>query len=358
VDTAEAPGRCTLVGEHVDYADGVVVCAAIDLAVAVALRQSEDGRWRVSSEGRTVERAELQMCGDIGDRPLAALRALKEHGVDVPPMEIALAASLPEGAGLASSAAVCCAVIVAAVRLSGFRLGAVDVADTALYAERDIVGVPCGPLDQRAIVDAPASGVLLLDCRDLSESGVPWLSDVTLVACHTGEAHDVGGEEYRHRRDEADAARRLLGAASWRTVTTGDLASAHLPRTLAMRARHIVTETARAISAGDALRHHGVAELGALMSASHASLRDDYEVSTPILDAVVAAAEAVPGCHGSRLVGAGFGGTAIALVDAAAADDCRRVMSRAAGRDGDARPHTWALRPAPGLAHRAADAIS
>jgi galactokinase len=337
----------------------VVACAAVDLGVAVALRPARDGRWRVSSAGRVVERQDLAMRGDVADRPLAAIDAARQRiGVSVPPLEIAIAATLPEAAGLASSAAVCCAAIVAALRLGGGRLTAVDVADTALHAERDIVGVPCGPLDQRAIVTAPASGVLLLDCRDLSASACPWPVGVSLVACLTGATHDVGGAGYRLRRVEADAALRIIGAGSWRDVTREDVASARLGEPLQRRARHIVTETARAIAAGAALQRGDAVELGELMSASHASLRDDYDVSTATLDAVVSAATGVRGCHGARLVGAGFGGTAIALVEDGAAHECMRAMSNAVPGDADIRSHAWRLRPQAGLALHAGDVIT
>jgi len=353
VATASAPGRCTLVGEHVDYADGLVVCVAVDLLVAVAARESRGGGWGVASGDRRIQRESHLPAADVGDRPLAVVEALRRAGVEVPAVEMGIAASLPEGAGLSSSAALCCATAVALLRLLGRRLAAAELAAVALAAERDVVGVPCGPLDQRAIVAAPERGALLLDCRDGSDVALPGLPAGTcLVACHTGQAHDVGGGDYRRRREEVDAALALVEAASWRDVPASRLDRLDLPRPLDRRARHVVSETARAGKAAEALRCGDAMALGHLMRASHVSLRDDFEVSTAALDAVVGAALAVPGCLGARLVGAGFGGTAVALVRLQAADACLAAMDAAGGHLG-----AWQLGLAAGLATTCPDVV-
>lgn len=204
VATAWAPGRCTIVGNHVDYAGGIVLCVAIDIGVGVAVRASRDGRWRAASAGRVVERDAPAVAGDIGDRIFAAVTALRDAGFAAPPCEVAVSATLPEAVGLASSAALICAVLTALLRLLRVRVPATQLVDLALHAERDIVGVPCGPLDQRAIVHAPGSGVLVLDCRSGTHStvGWPWGDDVVLCACDSGERHDVGGAGHRERRTE------------------------------------------------------------------------------------------------------------------------------------------------------------
>jgi galactokinase len=356
--TGTAPGRCTLAGEHVDYADGLVLGCAIDLTVTVALRASADRRWRAVSAGRRVERVDPAAAGDIGDRLFAAALALGERiDATVPPLELAVVASVPEAAGLSSSAAAIVAAMVAGLRREGRVLTAADLAAAALHAERDLVGVPCGPLDHRAVVSSPERGALLLDCRDGSLEWVEWaLGGVVLVACDTGEAHDVGGGGYAERRQQAEAALRLLSAASYREVDA-EWVEAALDGVLQRRARHIVTETERAAQAAAALGAGDAARLGGLMTASGRSLRDDYEVSTPALDAVVAAALAHPGCQGARLVGAGFGGSAVALVAEEEAGGCRRAMETAASRVGEGRPRSWVLRPAPGVAITAADVV-
>lgn len=352
--SAAAPGRCTLVGEHVDYAGGMVLCCPVDRAVGVAVRPSPDGRWRLLSDGRRVERDTPAPAGDLGDRAFAPALVLEAEGVTPPALEMAAAADLPEAAGLASSAAICCAAMVAMLRLAETRMATGRFVELALAAERDVVGVPCGPLDQAAVVGLRAGGALLLDCGRGSADAVPWhLDSAVLVACDTGEAHDVGGTAYRERRAEAEAALRALGVRGLGRLELCDVLTARLPPPLDRRARHLVTETHRAATAAAALAAGDAVTLGRLMSASHASLRDDYEVSTPALDAAVAAALGVPGCLGARLVGAGFGGTAIALVDEPAADACLSAMEAAVpGSRGG-----WRLAHGPGLAVTAGDVL-
>lgn len=351
VFSAVAPGRCVLVGDHVDYAGGLVLCAAIDLHVAVALRQREDG----------VERG---VVGDDhrgrADYVLAATQALRAAGVDVPPIEAATSASLPPGAGLASSAAVVCATVVALLRLRGGRMAASAVVDAAYEAEHNVLGVPCGRLDQHAVVESPERGALLFDAAADAVATVAWnLADVVLVVCDTAERHSVAGPEYARRRAETAAALELAGMETAqqpppdaRAVDAGAASGAGAVPW--RRLRHVVGETRRAAAAADALRGGDARALGRLMSESHRSLRDDHEVSTPALDAVAAAAEAIPGCHGARMVGAGFGGSVLALTDAGAAGHCADAMRAAAGERGAA----WILRPSPGLARTASDVIA
>ena len=354
--TAWAPGRITLVGDHVDYAGGMVLCAAIGLGVAVALRPSDDGAFRVTSAGRVVERATPQPVGDIGDRIFAAVTALRDAGVAVPPVEVGVSATLPESAGLASSAAITCAVITALLRLVGASLSMREVIAAALRAEREIVGVPCGPLDPTAIVAAPAGGVLLLDCSTDTWEPLTWpWDDVVLCICATAEAHDVGGAQYRARRDEVASALSAVGAAGCQSIDDAQLTAGFaLPRAEARRLRHVVGESARAVVAAEVLRQGDVQALGQLMSASHRSLRDDHEVSTGLVDAVVTAAAACDGCFGARVVGAGFGGSVLALVSREASSRCAAVMAGSAGVD---IARTWVLTPGEGLAVLASDVI-
>jgi galactokinase len=348
--TAAAPGRVTLVGEHVDYVGGLVACMAIDLRVAVALRPARDGRWRVASAGRRVERSHPVMAGDIGDRLFAAALALRRRGLRVPPLEMAVAATLPESVGLSSSAALMLAALVATLRLTGVRLASEELVAAALVGEREIVGVPCGQLDQRAIVQSRAGSALVIDCATGETRNAPWpRKDVTLVAASSAEHHDVGGAEYRARREAAEQACTILEVSScqeiggrWR----------ELPLALQGRGRHIATETQRTAAAVSALEGGDIRSLGALLNASHESLRTDYEVSTARLDAMCAAARAVPGCYGARLVGAGFGGSVIALVDSPVAERCVGAMSAVSGVRGG-----WSVHPAAGLEVTAVDAV-
>lgn len=352
VAQAVAPGRCTLVGDHVDYADGWVVATAIDSGVAVAVRRSPAGTWRLASAGRRVERAAPHPAGDLGDRPFAVALVLERRGLGIPPVDLGVAASLPEASGLASSAALATATTVALYRMVHQRLTATEVAAVALEAERDVVGVPCGPLDQWTIVHAPPAGLVLVDCRGPRPYPLCALPPgVRLVICATGVSHDVGGAGYRRRRVEVATALSRLGASSWREVTAASLTD--LPPPLDRRARHVVTETARALAAATALRCGDAGALGRLMDQSHASLRDDFEVSTPEVEAAVAAARATPGCLGARLVGAGFGGSVVALVEGKAVARCAAAMRRAGGP----AARVWEARPAPGVGVTAVDVV-
>ncbi len=351
VSAATAPGRVTLVGEHVDYVGGHVACMAVDLALTVAVRPSRDGWWRAAGLGQRVQRPAPTMAGDVGDRLFAAAVALGGRGPAPPPLEIAVVGDLPASAGLASSAAVILAATVAMLRLAGRRVAAEELVAIALTAERDIAGVPCGDLDQRAIVHARPAEVLALDCASGARRPVPWpWPAVALVVAASGESHDVGGRAYRRRRQAAESARAALGVSTCQEI--GDRWS-ELEPGLRARGRHIATETLRADAAVRALEAGDVAALGRLMDESHESLRRDCEVSTARLDAMVAAARGVPGCHGARLVGAGFGGSVLALVEEGAAEACAAALAAPSELD----RATWLVRPAAGLEVTAADAV-
>ena len=379
VAVASAPGRCTLVGEHVDYAGGLVLCAAIDLEVVVALRTAKGGTDSVAAGVATMGRsvatgADHPPYGGVLERvdPLrptgggyvfAAADALRARGLETPAVEAVTAASLPAGAGLASSAAVIAATQVALLRLHGATLTVAGFIDAVYAAEHDILGVPSGRLDEHAIVESPDGGAILLDCATDATREVPWrLTDAVLCVCDTATRHSVAGSGYRQRRQETEAALRDAGAANAQEIafavdgplTAFDSLHAGAGDVPTRRLRHVVTETRRARAAADALRAGDAALLGMLMSASHRSLRADQEVSTPLLDLVVAAAESVDGCHGARLVGAGFGGSVVALTTASAATACCDAMRRAAG-DGAC---SWVVHPSPGLAFTAGDAVT
>jgi len=334
----------------------MVLCAAIGIGVAVALRPSADGTFRVISAGRVVERVTPDPVGDIGDRIFAAVTALRDSGVALPPVEVGVSATLPESVGLASSAAITCAVITALLRLASASMPMREVIATALRAEREIVGVPCGSLDPTSIIAAPACGALLLDCATATWEPLAWpWDDVVLCICATAESHDVGGAQYRMRRGEVESALRAVGAASCQSLDDDQVAAGFaLPVAEARRLRHVVGESARAVAAAQALRQADAQALGELMSASHRSLRDDQEVSTDLVDAVVTAACRCDGCFGARIVGAGFGGSVLALVSRAASARCAAAMAATAGVD---IARTWVLTPSEGLAEIASDVI-
>lgn len=356
VATGWAPGRCTIVGEHVDYAGGAVVCAALDRGVEVALRRSPDGVWRAVSAGRAVQRVDPAPVHDIGDRIFAAAQILGRIGIAPAAVEVGVSSTLPEGAGLGSSAAIACAVILAALRLRGVRVTSEQLVGLALGAERGIVGVPVGALDPRAIVECGSGGALLLDFATGAREQLTWPWDgILLVVCDSGQRHDVGGAGYRSRRDECAGVMQRLGVVNCQQIDESALAGADLSDIERRRARHLAGETRRSRLAAAALRSGDAEALGRLMTESHASLAADFDVVTDLTDRIAAAAARTAGVFGARMVGAGFGGAVVALCAEPQATRCEAAMAAASGGGTSA---AWSFRPGPGLAELASDVIA
>jgi galactokinase len=336
---AYAPGRVNLIGEHTDYNDGFVLPAAVDRGVTVA------GRL-VAGDAFTLHAADLgEACTFPRDRlerdpdhPWASyfkgvVWALGERGLAVPACEAVVTGDLPQGAGLSSSAAYEVATVLLLQALGGFVLPAVDVARVAREAENGFVGVACGLMDQMAATFGEPARALLLDCRSLERRTVEIPSGLKIVVVNSGVRHSLAASEYNQRRAECDEGVRLLGKTlpavrALRDVTLEALAPLlpGLPMVVGKRCRHVITENARVQAAVAAMAAGDRAATRSLMAASHASLRDDYQVSCPELDILVALALAQAGCHGARLTGAGFGGSTVNLVETAAVDAFARAV--------------------------------
>ena len=318
-----APGRVNLIGEHTDYNDGFVLPAAIDRFTTVTAEPRDD---RVVTVDATDLRKRDEFSLDAIDRTgtwrdyvrgVVALVA-PEHGVD-----LRIESDVPRGAGLSSSAALEIAV--------GRALSALPGAELALLAQRaenEFVGVPCGIMDQFCVANARAGHALLLDCRDLSFRLVPVPPGVGIVVCDSRMERKLGESGYAERRAACEEAARLLGFRALRDATLDDVQ--RLPKQLRRRARHVVSETERTLAAATELEAGNLQAVGELMDDSHRSMRDDYEVVPPQLDALAAATRAIDGCYGSRLTGGGFGGCTVSLVDVAAVDAVR-VAAEALG---------------------------
>jgi galactokinase len=326
-----APGRVNLIGEHTDYNDGFVLPIAIPDAVFVAAAPRDDGRVRASSVQAEGELdAAVATLAPGSDRGWSAYVsgvawALAEAGVPVPGADLVVDGRVPLGAGLSSSAALECAVGAALADLAGAAVEPMALARLAQHAENDYVGAPTGLMDQVAAVLCTAGHALLFDVRSLETRQVPFRpadAGLALLVIDTGVRHEHAGGEYGDRRRSCEAACRELGVASLRELSVdGGLArvEALADDVLRRRARHVVTENERVLAACAALDAGDWKAFGAAMTASHASLRDDYEVSCAELDVAVDAALA-EGALGARMTGGGFGGCAIALVPAAATD--------------------------------------
>ena len=322
-----APGRINLLGEHTDYNDGFVLPVAIDLNVMFAVRSRSDDLVQFYSmnmyEGAHfhLEQMNVRTTPRWAHYIQGVAWALHQAGHAIGGLEGVIHSTVPIGAGLSSSAALEVAAAWAWNTLYNLNIGRKEIALLSQRAEVEFVGVPCGVMDQFIAALGKRGHALCLDCRTLSYSYWPLDRRVRMVACDTNVRRALANSEYAVRRQQCEEAVRLLSRAlphvrALRDVTLEDLERHRhlLPETIYRRARHVVTENARVQRALDLLNARDTRALGALLNEAHISLRDDYEVSSPELDAMWQAANEVEGCYGARLTGAGFGGNVLALV--------------------------------------------
>ncbi len=317
-----APGRVNLIGEHTDYNLGFVLPVAIGLKCLTASAESGDGWIRIYADdlaaGTQVHLDSLrdaQPREDWTDYVIGVARGLERSGYPLAGCNILIRSSVPQGAGLSSSAALEVAMALALTAVDD-RLA---LAKICRDAEADFVGVPCGIMDQFASVFCESGSALLLDCRTLEQKTVRIPEGATLLAVNSGVRHAVGTSAYRKRVEECAEAVRAIRAMDPRVETLRDATPLHLRlemRALVMRrARHVVSENARVLDFVAAAERGDVEELGRLMNASHQSLGSDYEVSCPELDALADVARQVDGVYGARMTGAGFGGCIVVLIE-------------------------------------------
>jgi galactokinase len=323
-----APGRVNLLGEHTDYNDGYVLPVAIAQQTHVAIRPNHEGRFRLYAAALEAV-ADFQP-GEVPSEQFAryvegCIAVTEEVGFDVPPLDIHVTSDVPIGVGLSSSAALEVATLRALRELLSLPFDDVRIAQLAQRAEVEHAGVRCGIMDQMAASLADTTRALFLDTRTLARRLVLLPAESEVLVLDSGVARELAGSGYNTRRAECEEAARLLGVPALRDVGIDALDRVEaLPEPLRRRARHVVTENQRVLDAVGAI--DGFA-FGALMNASHASLRDDFEVSVPALDRLVALLQASPEVHGARLTGAGFGGACVALcVRGAATDLAARVL--------------------------------
>jgi galactokinase len=372
-----APGRVNLIGEHTDYNDGFVLPLALDRSTWVAAAPRDDGALVVRSReyGETVtidlgtQRPQRrQMAQSHWSDYVRGVAAVLSEGAraSVRGADLLIASDVPIGAGLSSSAALEVACASALVDLSGVSMDLDELALACQHAEHEFAGTRCGIMDQMIACHARAGHALLLDTRSLSRTYVPLPASVRVVVCNTMVAHALASAEYNARRADCEAgvaalqgrqacARHAPGTSvecrALRDATLDDLPA--IPDDVSdrvwRRCRHVITENERVVRAAAALAATDYAAVGALMAASHASLRDDYEVSCAELDAMVSIVSSLDGVFGARMTGGGFGGCVVALVDAAAATGAfeRTIQERYAAHTGT-RPEVWVCTAADG----------
>lgn len=337
-----APGRVNLIGEHTDYNDGFVLPVAIDRDVLFAAARRNDDRvhlWAIDLDEEDefalsdISRSEARPWANY-QRGVAAM--LQARGHKLIGADVAFSSNVPIGAGLSSSAAVEVAAAFGFLSLSGEEMDRAQMALACQQAEHEYAGVPCGIMDQFISALGKEDHALLIDCRSLTYEHIPIPEGVRIVVADTGVRRALAGSEYRVRRSQCEEAVRLLQPVlpeirALRDVSEADLERhGHLlPEIVRRRARHVVSENQRVLDAVAALRQGDLARVGELFVASHRSLRDDYEVSSPELDAMVEAAMEGPGCFGARLTGAGFGGCTVSLVRADRVEDFVAHLTRA-----------------------------
>ncbi|MFB4300382.1 galactokinase [Actinomadura sp. NTSP31] len=338
VGSWRAPGRVNLIGEHTDYNDGLVLPYALPQGITVTGCRRDDDVLEMHSLGRTerVDLAALVPGAVTGWSAYVAgvAACLRDAGHPVGGAALRFTSDLPQGAGVSSSAALECATAVALAGLYELDAGGEELARIAQRAEHEYAGVPCGILDQSAALLCRADHALLLDCRSGAATHVPLrLGDHRVLVVDTRAGHRLGDGEYASRRSCCEEAARALGVGSLRDVVDPEAAGSLKDPVMRRRVRHVVEENRRVEAAVGLLSRGEIAELGPLLTASHASLRDNYEVSWPQADVAVDAALAAQAC-GARMFGGGFGGSVLVLAHRDALADVRASVDTAFSRRG------------------------
>jgi galactokinase len=349
-----APGRVNLIGEHTDYNDGFVMPIALDRCTWVAVAPRADRTIVVHSreldETVTID-LDVPAAGPTGTWSdyVRGMAMILDGDVDrVNGADLLIASDVPIGAGLSSSAALEVACGYALADVSGGTLDLDRLARAAQRAEHEFAGMRCGIMDQMIACHGREGAALLLDTRTLARRYVPVAPAVRVVVCNTMVRHELASSGYNARRADCEAGVAVLArtAPSIRalrdaTLQQLDAEGARMPERVHRRCRHVITENARVELAADALAAGDFHRFGALMDASHVSLRDDFEVSCPELDAMTEILRTLNGVYGARMTGGGFGGCAVALVDAAGAASVRREAARRYHAATGLEPDVW-----------------
>ncbi len=358
-----APGRVNLIGEHTDYNEGFVLPFAINRRTVVALGLRDDATIRVASafadQLSSIELTDLapDRLDDWSAYPLGVAWALGQHGADlaaVPGVDIYIESTVPVGAGLSSSAAIESAVAIALDEVWQLGLDRPTLAKVGQLAENKVVGAPTGIMDQSAALLGRDDHAVFLDCRSLESQLVPLgfaEAGLELLIIDTGVSHSHATGGYAERRASCEKGAALMGVASLRELSVDDLPRARttLDDETFRRVRHVVTENQRVLDTVAVLRSVGPLAIGDLLDASHASMRDDFEISVPELDLAVETAQG-NGAIGARMTGGGFGGAAIALVPSAGVSRIQVAIDGAFAEHGFEQPTMFTVTASSGAA--------
>lgn len=325
---AHAPGRINLIGEHTDYNDGFVFPVAIDRGVSLVARPNGLDHCRLVSDkrgrGRPFTIGTLK--ADLGGWVVYPAGMAWALGAKTP-VDVAVTSNLPVASGVSSSAALEMAFAVLWNELDALGHDAQTLALLAQKCENEYVGVNCGIMDMTASARGKKGHAMFLDTRTLDIEYAPLPDGLAIVLCDTGKPRSLSDSAYNERREQCEAAARAMGVASLRDAAIDQLERVTDP-VARRRARHVLTENDRCHQFKKALQHGQTEELGRLLAQSHASLRDDYEVSCTELDVMVAASLASPGCIGARMTGAGFGGACVALIETQKSEEFEKSVEQ------------------------------
>lgn len=354
---ARAPGRVNLIGEHTDYNDGFVLPCAIGPATMVAAGRRADGKVHIVAAdfGDATDSFDLGAIGHSehgwANYVRGMLDALQKGGYTLPGANLAIAGNLPQGAGLSSSASLEVAVGQAMLALAGTDIDRTRLAQIAQTAECDFVGTKCGIMDQLISAQGKAGHALLIDCRSLELTDAPIPDDVAIMIVHSGVTRGLVEGHYNERRRQCETAARAMGVHALRDANLDMLGTAKLDPVTRRRARHVVTENQRTLDAAVALAKSDLRTLGRLMAESHISMRDDFEITVPAIDQLVARLQSAIGEEGgARMTGGGFGGACVAVLHTTRVDEVRAAVNAGYQTPDDRAPLIMIERPGPGVA--------
>ena len=327
----QAPGRVNLIGEHTDYNDGFVLPCAINYQTVVAAAKRDDSRVRVIAVDYDDQVDEFDLAEEITfqqDKMWAnyirgVVKFLLQRGYDIQGADLAVSGNVPQGAGLSSSAALEVVIGQTFKVLYNLEMTQAEVALNGQQAENEFVGCNCGIMDQMISAEAMENHAMLLDCRSLDTQPVSMPEDVAVMIINSNKQRGLVGSEYNTRREQCETAAQRFGVKALRDVTIEQFnaQSDMLDDVVAKRARHVITENDRTLEAADALRTNDLKRMGELMAQSHASMRDDFEITVFEVDTLVEIVKSVIGEQGGvRMTGGGFGGCIVALVPPALVD--------------------------------------
>lgn len=355
-----APGRVNLIGEHTDYNDGFVLPCAIPFGTAIALGRREDRAIRVRALDLHDEVSRFDLIspipyadsGNWSNHVRGVAAGLLASGIDYPGADIAITGNVPQGAGLSSSASLSVSLALGLSRLGGITdPDLTGLAKIAQWSEHHYVGCACGIMDQLASARSITGTALLIDCRSLDAQPVPVPKDAAIVIVHSGVSRGLVDSAYNERRAQCEAAARHYDVASLRDLSEERLLAnaGALDEYSFRRARHVVSENARTVAAAAALRANDLSALGVLMRASHLSLRDDFEVTVPAVDALVDfMADVIGSAGGVRMTGGGFGGCVVAVMPQHGVAELMKSLEKRSGSLGQPLPLKLAVNPASG----------